>query len=797
MGANHNDTAEREFVKAIEEISSSLNKQADLIGDEAIYEFTSKASRVSGGISEIRKENRLLKIGIVGGVKAGKSSFLNALVFGGDEILPKAPTPMTAALTCISYAEAPEAKVVFYKGYDWRNIKKMADRFNGAVEARYRQELREYEGSDSVQGEDEGSGYTQKSSGRSGILGRRKRAQSGELRTDGTTQEAESGERAGSVKNRPDRAKIVEELKRTQPEELVSSFELIAMVEERNIDPTRFLDKEEVITGDPREAPAEYIKKLEDYVGAEGRFTPLVNHLELKINIPMLEGLEIIDTPGLNDPIVSRGNATKKYLSHCDVVFIVCPVNQFLTSQDIALISKNLSEDSVGHAYIIGSQLDSGILTFDRRVRSFQAAYNGSLDTFESHAERELKALARGNSSALIRRLMEDSIPPKFVSALMYGMAKKMENGSPFNSQEKHILEQCRMRFSDFDTVLAAPEDYYDFANIDGVRTEVYDKVRAEKEPIIRERVAGYMTEQTAQLISLLERINIAAKTSQEALKTGDIGQLEKKLEHLDSKLTSIRVEVQNIFANQAVSCRKQIEDVKVGIAREVSRHTDLEVVKEKEKKTREERYGFLGLMRREVEYTVETNRADAREAVENVQKYGVEAQRIINENLRSVFDAEDLKDRLKRCVIGAFDLADKEFNPNEILLPLETLLGRLTVNEVQLDFIKEVEDAIYGEFPDGMVVGNDIHKLHRCQNEQMNKVLLRLSERLDETRKNIEREMTQESGVFVDGIQKKVADSIKRTKKLLGDRSANEARFDAFIKSISGYKKQISRFQE
>lgn len=42
-------------------------------------------------------ENRLLRIGIIGQIKRGKSSFLNSLLFKGQDILPKAATPMTAA----------------------------------------------------------------------------------------------------------------------------------------------------------------------------------------------------------------------------------------------------------------------------------------------------------------------------------------------------------------------------------------------------------------------------------------------------------------------------------------------------------------------------------------------------------------------------------------------------------------------------------------------------------------------------------------------------------------------------
>ncbi|WP_411015822.1 dynamin family protein, partial [Salmonella sp. ZJQZ20_0076] len=46
-----------------------------------------------------QQENRILRFGFVGQIKRGKSSFLNSLLFDGESVLPKAATPMTAALT--------------------------------------------------------------------------------------------------------------------------------------------------------------------------------------------------------------------------------------------------------------------------------------------------------------------------------------------------------------------------------------------------------------------------------------------------------------------------------------------------------------------------------------------------------------------------------------------------------------------------------------------------------------------------------------------------------------------------
>ena len=59
-------------------------------------------------------QSRMLKIGIIGRVKAGKSSLLNALLFNGENILPKAATPMTAALTIMQYGDSVRAEVDFF-----------------------------------------------------------------------------------------------------------------------------------------------------------------------------------------------------------------------------------------------------------------------------------------------------------------------------------------------------------------------------------------------------------------------------------------------------------------------------------------------------------------------------------------------------------------------------------------------------------------------------------------------------------------------------------------------------------
>ena len=84
------------FIEDVQKIISNLSekaKQEDIAGlEKLIANFRLKTE-------DFFREERKLNIGVVGQVKAGKSSFLNTLLFDGQEILPKASTPKTATLT--------------------------------------------------------------------------------------------------------------------------------------------------------------------------------------------------------------------------------------------------------------------------------------------------------------------------------------------------------------------------------------------------------------------------------------------------------------------------------------------------------------------------------------------------------------------------------------------------------------------------------------------------------------------------------------------------------------------------
>ncbi|EQD97132.1 dynamin family protein, partial [Helicobacter pylori PZ5004] len=88
-----------------------------------------KTEELEKTLKELQDTNRDLKVGIIGRVKAGKSSLLNALIFEGVEVLPKAATPMTASLTILKYANTLSAEVEFYSPKDIAELKNEHERY--------------------------------------------------------------------------------------------------------------------------------------------------------------------------------------------------------------------------------------------------------------------------------------------------------------------------------------------------------------------------------------------------------------------------------------------------------------------------------------------------------------------------------------------------------------------------------------------------------------------------------------------------------------------------------------------
>ncbi|GAA8995848.1 hypothetical protein HpHA106_13760 [Helicobacter pylori] len=107
------------LIEKVIEKQGLQEKAGPFISENAVI----KTEELEKTLKGMQAEKRGLKVGIIGRVKAGKNSLLNALIFEGKDVLPKAATPMTASLTVLKYAKTLSAQVEFYSLKDISELK--------------------------------------------------------------------------------------------------------------------------------------------------------------------------------------------------------------------------------------------------------------------------------------------------------------------------------------------------------------------------------------------------------------------------------------------------------------------------------------------------------------------------------------------------------------------------------------------------------------------------------------------------------------------------------------------------
>ncbi len=106
-----------------DEVFRELSPYADCADLTAVRALCENFRKKAG---DFFNANRKYNLAVIGQVKAGKTSFLNTLLFDGKDVLPKDSMPKTAALTRIEYAEKNEIEVEFYSPEDWVWLKRLA-----------------------------------------------------------------------------------------------------------------------------------------------------------------------------------------------------------------------------------------------------------------------------------------------------------------------------------------------------------------------------------------------------------------------------------------------------------------------------------------------------------------------------------------------------------------------------------------------------------------------------------------------------------------------------------------------
>lgn len=504
-----------EFLNKVEKISSIVEAN-DILHDENLRKehFIKSVDEFKSDQAELERKERLLKIGILGRVKAGKSSFLNALIFGGENILPKAATPMTAALTILEYTKSPNFSVEFYTQKDLNEIATKAReyqyKFNECVNAKFI-ELKSEE----------------------------------QRKALNPAQPAQIDE----AKLRQNALDIVESSNfKIEQGALFACYEQNELIKKSKISLGE-LEAHKDFSGDLEAIRA----KLSDFVGESGKFMPFTKSITLRLNNEFLQDVQIIDTPGLNDPVPSRSARTLEFLDKCDAALVLSPAGQFLNASDVDLLDK-LDKNSTTKIFFVASRADSQLHGHILKNS------NGDLDTAISLIENELNSsisqkLHEGEAeNAMIQRAMNAKII--LSSSICANFALRAE--SDLDEDESHTLGLLKKHYPNDFSSEKKMDSFKKLANMQTLQS-IFAELKQQKEAILAQRLAESLATKQNNLNSYQQALIDIVKNQIDLLQSSDLDKLKEQ-----------EIELRQVKRNAEFALGEAYEDLRDELVKEV-----------------------------------------------------------------------------------------------------------------------------------------------------------------------------------------------------------------------------------
>jgi len=702
----------------------ALDKYKDYLSNNSdIAEFNESLKNLKSSLDEKRQEGRIFQLGIVGQMKTGKSSFLNEYLFG-EEILPTAATPMTAALTLIKYADKDEAVIEFYNKDDWNAIEENDKKYKKEYE-RAKKEARD-------EAEKKGRSFN------------------------------EQGFKFEDVDST-----------------LKGSHEIYENFQEKGLSRDLLGEKRTIKITDKKNI----LEDLREYVGSKGKYTPLVKMTTLYINDDRIKDYIIVDTPGTNDPIISRGQKTKEFLGKCDYIVFLSYSSQFLDNNDNAYIKEQLPSEGKKDILILASKFDNQLSqesVFDDADGDIKVAYeeerrklSRKLDRWRDEFKKEKNPLDLSKSEL------------EFQSTILYRIYKNFDN---LSGTEKEIFDRLKC---DYNNSTFTKELLKDLSGMPAVERKI-SNILLRKEEIMKNGIKDLLDGKRDSLSKILEKIRKGFEERKFELSDVGIKDVESKISNLQEKISTLSSEIKNSVRTERENFDKKLRDEISKISNTKDRYSSLQT--QSRSYTEEvdvDKGWFTGwkFWPHTETKTVRRNETfiNIQDSIEQIISFAEDAAERIERTSERLISKNVIKRAMRNGIIDLFELEDRP----KVVSVIDNYIQKISIPEIKFD-VNKYRDIVLSKYGSSYSQEKDVNFIEGLHNkalltiiEDTEKSFTDVKEKLNSVLEEIERNIVDELKEGIEEDLKTLKEQLENQKESIKMTELGIEEVDACLKMM------------
>ena len=709
-------------IGALDKYKGYLSNSSDIV------EFNESLKNLKTSLDEKREEKRIFKLGIVGQMKTGKSSFLNEYLFG-EEILPTAATPMTAALTLIKYSDENKAEIEFYNRDDWSSIEEN----NKEYEKEYKKALEEAK---------------------------------------------EEAEKKGRVFNK-------ERFKFEDADSILKgSYEIYKNFKENGLDKSSLGETKTIKISNKKNI----LEDLKEYVGSKGKYTPLVKMTTLYINDDRIKDYIIIDTPGTNDPIISRGQKTKEFLGKCDYIVFLSYSSQFLDNNDNAYIKEQLPSEGIRDILILASKFDNQLSqesVFEDVDGDIKAAYEEEKRKLSRKLNRWSEEFKKDeNPLDLSKSELE------FQSTMLYRIYKNFDNLSGI---EKEIFDRLE---EDYNNSTFTKELLKDLSGMPAVEKKI-SNILVRKEEIMKNGIKNLFDGKKDSLSKILEKIRKGFEERKFELSDVGMKDVESKINNLQGKISDLSSEIKNSVRTERENFDKKLKDEISKISNTKDRYSSLQ----KQSRSYEEevdidrgwfdsnRKSWWKIWSHTETKTVRRNETfiNIQDSIEQIISFSQDAAERIERTSERLISKHVIKKAMRDGIIDLFELGDRP----KVVSVIDNYIQKISIPQIQFD-VNKYRDIVLSKYGSSYSQERDINFIEGLHNkalltviEDTEKAFTDVKGKLNSVLEEIERNIVNELKEGIEGDLKNLKDQLENQKESIRTTELGIGEVDVCLKMM------------